>query len=313
MAFNDNKVYYFIKMDERFTDDLNIILLKTTPGGMEVIYTYLELMILAGKTGGMLIDSGTFSSFPKQLSYELKGITPEQITAALNYFISKGYILVQDQKYVFQQAPLLTRSERGITRRKERARLRSKELPHTATLPEPPDKKYPPNGIKDIPTKSGMSSVASILNKVGIKKNQEHHDGDVSFSNEQHHTQGEDEIAKRQYLVESGISMHVAIRLVKQTHVQNMTLNRLKEIKAYADKNATTNPAAYFKTLLEDKSLKLPNEISVPKKQKIYDPNCPHCHGTGKCKGSIFTSDHDYDEELMVSCDCWKHYQQGGK
>lgn len=311
MAFNDNKVYYFIKMDERFTDDLNIILLKTTPGGMEVIYTYLELMILAGKTGGMLIDSGTFSSFPKQLSYELKGITPEQITAALNYFISKGYILVQDQRYVFQQAPLLTRSERGITRRKERARLRSKERPHPATLPEPPDKKYPQNGIKDIPTKSGMSSVASILNKVGIKKDQEHHDGDVLFSNEQHHTQGEDEIAKRQYLVESGISMHVAIRLVKQTHVQNMTLNRLKEIKAYADKNATTNPAAYFKTLLEDESLKLPNEISVPKKQKIYDPNCPHCHGTGKRKGAIFTS--DYREELMVPCDCWEHYQQGGK
>lgn len=311
MAFNDNKVYYFIKVDERFTEDLNIILLKTTPGGMEVIYTYLELMILAGKTGGMLIDRGTFSSFPKQLSYELKGITPEQITAALNYFISKGYILVQDQKYVFQQAPLLTRSERGITRRKERARLRSKERPHPATLPEPPDKKYPQNGIKDIPTKSGMSSVASILNKVGIKKDQEHHDGDVLFSNEQHHTQGEDEIAKRQYLVESGISMHVAIRLVKQTHVQNMTLNRLKEIKAYADKNATTNPAAYFKTLLEDESLKLPNEISVPKKQKIYDPNCPHCHGTGKLKGSIFTP--DYKEELILYCDCWKHYQQGGK
>lgn len=83
MAFNDNKVYYFIKVDERFTEDLNIILLKTTPGGMEVIYTYLELMILAGKTGGMLIDSGTFSSFPKQLSYELKGITPEQIGSEL--------------------------------------------------------------------------------------------------------------------------------------------------------------------------------------------------------------------------------------
>ena len=311
MAFNDNKVYYFIKMDERFTDDLNIILLKTTPGGMEVIYTYLELMILAGKTGGMLIDSGTFSSFPKQLSYELKGITPEQITMALNYFISKGYILVQDQKYVFQQAPLLTRSERGITRRKERARLRSKELPHTATFPEPPDKKDSPNGIKDIPTKSGMYSVASILNKAGIKKDQEHHDGDVLFSNEQHHTQGEDEIAKRQYLVESGISMHVAIRLVKQTHVQNMTLNRLKEVKAYADKNATTNPAAYFKTLLEDELLKLPNEISVPKKQKIYDPNCPHCHGTGEYKGTI--SDSDYKEELLIHCDCWKRYKQGGK
>ena len=311
MAFNDNKVYYFIKMDERFTDDLNIILLKTTPGGMEVIYTYLELMILAGKTGGMLIDSGTFSSFPKQLSYELKGITPEQITMALNYFISKGYILVQDQKYVFQQAPLLTRSERGITRRKERARLRSKELPHTATFPEPPDKKDSPNGIKDIPTKSGMSSVASILNKAGIKKDQEHHDGDGLFSNEQHHTQGEDEIAKRQYLVESGISMHVAIRLVKQTHVQNMTLNRLKEVKAYADKNATTNPAAYFKTLLEDELLKLPNEISVPKKQKIYDPNCPHCHGTGEYKGTI--SDSDYKEELLIHCDCWKLYKQGGK
>lgn len=311
MAFNDNKVYYFIKVDERFTEDLNIILLKTTPGGMEVIYTYLELMILAGKTGGMLIDSGTFSSFPKQLSYELKGITPEQITAALNYFISKGYILVQDQKYVFQQAPLLTRSERGITRRKERARLRSKERPHPATLPETPDKKYPKNGIKDTPTKSGMSRISNILDKVGIKNIQEHHDVDVLFNNEQHHTQGEDEIAKRQYLVESGISMHVAIRLVKQTHVQNMTLNRLKEIKAYADKNATTNPAAYFKTLLEDKSLKLPNEISIPKKQKIYDPNCPHCHGTGKRKGAIFTP--DYREELIVSCDCWEHYQQGGK
>ncbi|WP_455780629.1 phage replisome organizer N-terminal domain-containing protein [Megasphaera elsdenii] len=310
MAFNDNKVYYFIKMDERFTDDLNIILLKTTPGGMEVIYTYLELMILAGKTGGMLIDSGTFSSFPKQLSYELKGITPEQITAALNYFISKGYILVQDQKYVFQQAPLLTRSERGITRRKERARLRSKERPHPAALPEPPDKKYPQNGIKDIPTKSGMSSVASILNKVGIKKDQEHHDGDVLFSNEQHHTQGEDEIAKRQYLVEAGISMHVVMQLIKLPHVQTMTLDRLKAIKAYADTKAKKNPAAYLKTLLEDSTLKLPNEITNAKKEKVPDPNCPYCHGTGTRLLRIF--DEEYTEEQSLPCDCWKYYQQGG-
>ena len=303
------------------------------PGGKAVIYTYLEMLVLAGETKGIIQRNDMFSTIADQIALQLKGISPEEVNAVFAFFSKCGYIAISDdgQSCTFKQAPILTSSQKGGTRRKKLAAIRKDAL---GTLPPPDDntgliadtknaeeeekpflkaKKWSHIRAKNATTSSSMKHCSEVLDSVMANNAARHHDDDALYSKEQHHHISTDLEEKRTRLIEWGISSFVAGQIVAMTHIQAMSLERLDAIHQIAQSKATNNPPGYLAALLKDQTFKLPKEIEIPKKQKIYDPDCPHCHGTGKCKASISTPDYDYEEELMVSCDCWEHYQKGGK
>jgi hypothetical protein len=140
-----------------------------------------------------------------------------------------------------------------------------------------------------------------------------HHDDDALYTKEQHHHISTDLEEKRTRLIEWGISSFVAGQIVAMTHIQAMSLERLDAIHQIAQSKATNNPPGYLAALLKDQTFKLPKEIEIPKKQKIYDPNCPLCHGTGikQLRLSEFANDNPIYEEQ--GCLCYRTYQKGGK
>ena len=330
MNYNDKKKYYFIQFDDRITDDLRILGLKKMPGGKAVIYTYLEMLVLAGETKGVIQRNDMFSTIADQIALQLKGISPEEVNTVFAVFTKCGYIAISDdgQSCTFKQAPILTSSQKGGTRRKKLAAIKKDAL---GTLPPPDDdtgliadtknaeeeekpflkaKKWSHIRAKNATTSSSMKHCSEVLDSVMANNAARHHD-DALYTKEQHHHISTNLEEKRTRLIEWGISSFVAGQIVAMTHIQAMSLERLDAIHQIAQSKATNNPPGYLAALLKDQTFKLPKEIEIPKKQKIYDPNCPDCHGTGEYKGTI--SDSDYKEELLIHCDCWKRYKQGGK
>lgn len=333
MNYNDKKKYYFIQFDDRITDDLRILGLKKMPGGKAVIYTYLEMLVLAGETKGIIQRNDMFSTIADQIALQLKGISPEEVNAVFAFFSKCGYIAISDdgQSCTFKQAPILTSSQKGGTRRKKLAAIRKDAI---GTLPPPDDdtgliadtknaeeeenpflkaKKWSHIRAKNATTSSGMRHCSDILNDVMANNAARHHDDDALYKKEQHHHISTDLEAKRTRLIEWGISSFVAGQIVAMTHIQAMSLERLDAIHQIAQSKATNNPPGYLAALLKDQTFKLPKEIEIPKKQKIYDPNCPLCHGTGikQLQLSEFANDNPIYEEQ--GCLCYRTYQKGGK
>lgn len=333
MNYNDKKKYYFIQFDDRITDDLRILGLKKMPGGKAVIYTYLEMLVLAGETKGIIQRNDMFSTIADQIALQLKGISPEEVNAVFAFFSKCGYIAISDdgQSCTFKQAPILTSSQKGGTRRKKLAVIRKDAL---GTLPPPDDdtgliadtknaeeeekpflkaKKWSHIRAKNATTSSGMRHCSDILNDVMANNAARHHDDDALYKKEQHHHVSTDLEAKRTRLIEWGISSFVAGQIVAMNHIQAMSLERLDAIHQIAQSKATNNPPGYLAALLKDQTFKLPKEIEIPKKQKIYDPDCPYCHGTGikRLQLSEFADDNPIYEEQ--GCSCYRYYQKGGK
>lgn len=225
MNYNDKKKYYFIQFDDRITDDLRILGLKKMPGGKAVIYTYLEMLVLAGETKGIIQRNDMFSTIADQIALQLKGISPEEVNAVFAFFSKCGYIAISDdgQSCTFKQAPILTSSQKGGTRRKKLAAIRKDAL---GTLPPPDDdtgliadtknaeeeekpflkaKKWSHIRAKNATTSSGMRHCSDILNDVMANNAARHHDDDALYSKEQHHHISTDLEEKRTRLIEWGI------------------------------------------------------------------------------------------------------------
>lgn len=333
MNYNDKKKYYFIQFDDRITDDLRILGLKKMPGGKAVIYTYLEMLVLAGETKGIIQRNDMFSTIADQIALQLKGISPEEVNAVFAFFTKCGYIAISDdgQSCTFKQAPILTSSQKGGTRRKKLAAIRKDAL---GTLPPPDDdtgliadtknaeeeekpflraKKWSHIRAKNATTSSSMKHCSEVLDSVMANNAARHHDDDALYTKEQHHHISTDLEEKRTRLIEWGISSFVAGQIVAMTHIQAMSLERLDAIHQIAQSKATNNPPGYLAALLKDQTFKLPKEIEIPKKQKIYDPDCPDCHGTGikQLRLSEFADDNPIYEEQ--GCSCYRTYHKGGK
>ena len=336
MNYNDKKKYYFIQFDDRITDDLRILGLKKMPGGKAVIYTYLEMLVLAGETKGIIQRNDMFSTIADQIALLLKGISPEEVNAVFAFFSKCGYIAISDdgQSCTFKQAPILTSSQKGGTRRKKLAAIRKDaigvlppsdsdtalsadtETVHEEDNEEPPylkAKKWSHMRAKNATTISGMRHCSEVLNGVMANNATKDHDDDAFNLRDQHHHESPDSAEKLTRLINWGISSTVAKQIVAMNHIQAMSLERLDAIHQIAQSKATSNPPGYLAALLKDQTFKLPKEIEIQKKVKIYDPNCPECHGTGR---KMLTLSTGFAEDPLMyeeaECTCYKDYQQGG-
>ena len=247
MAINDTRKYYFLQFSNEFVTDPQILLLKKAPGGKAVAYVYIELMLLAGPTNGVLVDLGIFPDFSQQLSAQLQCINAEEVAAALAYFKKCGYITVSNNQYCFKQAAALTVSRTGGAIRKQAARNRAKidrgtngprlSLP----CPEGGPQRFPKNP----------------------------HTTDVVVNN--NIPNNHSDIMKRVILEKLGITNPKLAQLMKSQELKNLSLSQLQRyVEAAKD---AVNPAGYVIRAIE-------RHYRFPDPSRAKTKICPKCHGS---------------------------------
>lgn len=152
MATNDKKRYWYIQVWQVFFDDPVITKLKRMPGGKEALLAYLEILVLAGPTNGILTwDAARHSSLSEQLSLSLRETTPEEVEAALIYFSNNGYIReFSEHQFELLQAEEMTKSLTGAAIRQQKLRATKVQATEQATMSPITNTKKLINNNKDI-------------------------------------------------------------------------------------------------------------------------------------------------------------------
>ncbi|HEN2237830.1 TPA: DnaD domain protein [Streptococcus agalactiae] len=124
------KIYYWLKFDKHFFDNLFIKrLLRNFPGGSEMIVIYIRLMLEAIENDCIIDYEGTFDNYAEELALRLE-TSEEQINMALAYFVKCGVIQVDDGGNThYPQAKALLGQETNWNRyKKKQAELEKFQL-----------------------------------------------------------------------------------------------------------------------------------------------------------------------------------------
>lgn len=124
------KIYYWLKFDKHFFDNLFIKrLLRNFPGGSEMIVIYIRLMLEAIENDCIIDYEGTFDNYAEELALRLE-TSEEQINMALAYFVKCGVIQVDDGGNThYPQAKVLLGQETNWNRyKKKQAELEKFQL-----------------------------------------------------------------------------------------------------------------------------------------------------------------------------------------
>lgn len=126
MSHNDTR-NYALWFGPKFINDKGIKGLKPKPHGITSAWIYSEALVLSAKTGGIITAYETFPTIAHQIAAQMYGITPEEVTEMLKYFIDIGYIKVEGRQYKFLQVPAFIKHETGAAARKENQRHNQKQ------------------------------------------------------------------------------------------------------------------------------------------------------------------------------------------
>lgn len=130
------KIYYWLKFDKHFFDNLFIKrLLRNFPGGSEMIVIYIRLMLEAIENDCIIDYEGTFDNYAEELALRLE-TSEEQINMALAYFVKCGVIQIDsDGNTHYPQAKALLGQETNWNRYKKKQAELEKFQPHSNQLP----------------------------------------------------------------------------------------------------------------------------------------------------------------------------------
>ena len=292
MSRNDITNSNYLQFGFKFINDKVIKGLKPKPQGITSAWIYSETLVLSAKTGGIITADETCPTIAHQIAAQMYGITPEEVAEMLKYFIDIGYIKVEGRQYKFLQVPSFIKHETGAAARKENQRQNQKQdntFQGTSLSPN--------TAVEQSP-KQQQQTTKQYLHRGRDNKN----------NNNKQQTEN---VMKRISLFESwGIESTAAKSLALLPHVQAYSDNFLKELLAYASKRSKDNLPGYLRSMLEMPNLVLYSR-SNQRWKKMYDSNCPKCHGTGTYTLKV-DNGNDYTDDVVIHCDCWKKYRTGG-
>lgn len=167
------KIYYWLKFDKHFFDNLFIKrLLRNFPGGSEMIVIYIRLMLEAIENDCIIDYEGTFDNYAEELALRLE-TSEEQINMALAYFVKCGVIQVDDGGNThYPQAKALLGQETNWNRYKkkqaelEKFQLLSNQVPTEIEIEK--DKKIDINIDKELEVEEEIKD-SSTANKSSLK------------------------------------------------------------------------------------------------------------------------------------------------
>ena len=290
MLCNDITNFDYLRFGTDFINDKAIKALKSVPNGKSFTWVYGEILVMATETDGIITTDETFPTIADQIAAQLYMITPEEVDKVLKYFTGIGYIKVEGRRYKFLQVPAFIKHETGAAARKENQRQNQKQ-----------DNTFQGTSL------SPNTAVEQFPKQQQTTKQYLHRERD----NNNNKQQQIENVMKRISLFESwGIESTAAKSLALLPHVQAYSDNFLKELLAYASKRSKDNLPGYLRSMLEMPNLVLYSR-SNQRWKKVYDSNCPKCHGTGTYTVKV-DNGNDYKDNVVIHCDCWKKYRTGG-
>lgn len=121
------KVYFWLKVDKKFFDNLFIKRLKQTPGGYTMIVIYIRLMLESLEDDCILYYEGYFDNLVQELALKLD-VTEDDINMTMAYFTKCGLIQIDgDGHATLSQAKAMVESETNWAKYKREKRKKVSE------------------------------------------------------------------------------------------------------------------------------------------------------------------------------------------
>ena len=123
------KIYFWLKVDKKFFDNLFIKRLKNMPGGYTMTVIYIRLMLESLEDDCILYYEGYFDSLVQELALKLD-VSEDDINMTVAYFTKCGLIQIDDDGHAtLSQAKALVESETNWAKYKREQRKNSQDLP----------------------------------------------------------------------------------------------------------------------------------------------------------------------------------------
>lgn len=125
------KIYFWLKVDKKFFDNLFIKRLKNMPGGYTMTVIYIRLMLESLENDCILYYEGYFDSLVQELALKLD-VSEDDINMTVAYFTKCGLIQIDDDGHAtLSQAKAMVESETNWSKYKREQR---KQAPNVARL-----------------------------------------------------------------------------------------------------------------------------------------------------------------------------------
>ena len=120
------KIYFWLKIDKKFFDNIFIKRLKTVPGGYTMTVIYIRLMLESLESDCILYYEGYFDNLKEELALKLD-VSEDDIDMTMVYFTKCGLIQIDEDKNAeLPQAKALVESETNWANYKREQRKKGK-------------------------------------------------------------------------------------------------------------------------------------------------------------------------------------------
>ena len=135
------RVYFWLKIDKKFFDNIFIKRLKTVPGGYTMTVIYIRLMLESLESDCILYYEGYFDNLKEELALKLD-VSEDDIDMTMAYFTKCGLIQIDEDKNAeLPQAKALVQQEtnqaaymRGYRKKQQEQKENLTMLSKTLTL-----------------------------------------------------------------------------------------------------------------------------------------------------------------------------------
>ncbi|HEL2071796.1 TPA: phage replisome organizer N-terminal domain-containing protein [Streptococcus suis] len=122
------RVYFWLKIDKKFFDNIFIKRLKTVPGGYTMTVIYIRLMLESLDSDCILYYEGYFESLKEELALKLD-VSEDDIDMTMAYFTKCGLIQIDEDKNAeLPQAKAMVMSETNWASYKREQRQNKEKL-----------------------------------------------------------------------------------------------------------------------------------------------------------------------------------------
>lgn len=130
------KIYFWLKIDKKFFDNIFIKRLKTVPGGYTMTVIYIRLMLESLESDCILYYEGYFDNLKEELALKLD-VSEDDIDMTMAYFTKCGLIQIdEDENAELPQAKALVESETNWAnyKREQRKKAKLEEVQPSLTI-----------------------------------------------------------------------------------------------------------------------------------------------------------------------------------
>lgn len=122
------KIYFWLKVDKKFFDNLFIKRLKNMPGGYTMTVIYIRLMLESLEDDCILYYEGYFDSLVQELALKLD-VSEDDINMTVAYFTKCGLIQIDDDGHAtLSQAKAMVESETNWAKYKREQRKQAQNM-----------------------------------------------------------------------------------------------------------------------------------------------------------------------------------------